>query len=312
MNEESSFSAESPGEQKKKPEPFLIRNSIVTVLFLFLSTFGVLLFVLFVLVALFTLFLFVKFGGIYAISELLGPAFWEIVDSRFLYPFLFILQYGIFFAVFLFFKKKRGLRFGIKKEDFRNFDRKILLSILLFSASYLIVTVLYSDWILSFLKPGSALIPKTDVVFALAQREGIFAFFIGFICTALLPAVFEELLFRGTIQTLLTQTYGLGKAVFVSSILFMLIHLSPIQFPLMFFISVTSGLLYGKTGKLIYSVTLHLVVNTLVFFSMRFSINTSFGDSSLYINVLALLLLIFSSSVLMNPPQNSMKGENHD
>ena len=72
--------------------------------------------------------------------------------------------------------------------------------------------------------------------------------------------VLEELVFR---KLLLDRTHGYGQvvAVFVTALLFGLIHGNPAQFPLAFMLGLLLGTVYVKTGHVVYTMLMHFLIN---------------------------------------------------
>ena len=86
---------------------------------------------------------------------------------------------------------------------------------------------------------------------------------LNLILLAVLPAICEELIFRGIIFNGLKQ-YGDKKAVFLSALLFMLVHSSVEQTIYSFFVGIVLALLYLRTGSIIYPIILHFTNNAIV------------------------------------------------
>ena len=83
------------------------------------------------------------------------------------------------------------------------------------------------------------------------------------LCAAVVPAVLEELLFRGTVLRLLLPA-GEKFAVCVSGALFALSHWHPQRFLPVFFISAVYSLVYLTTGSILSPILLHLLNNLAV------------------------------------------------
>ena len=81
---------------------------------------------------------------------------------------------------------------------------------------------------------------------------------------ALLPAVCEELAFRGFILTGLTRRLGTRKAILVSSLLFAIAHLNAFQFLPTFILGLVLGLLVTRSGSLLPGVLFHGLHNALL------------------------------------------------
>ena len=77
---------------------------------------------------------------------------------------------------------------------------------------------------------------------------------------AILPAVVEELLFRGVIFKSLKK-YGPLLAILLSSLLFAMYHLNPMQLVYQFVMGVVFSVVYLKTNNLLYPIILHFVNN---------------------------------------------------
>lgn len=85
---------------------------------------------------------------------------------------------------------------------------------------------------------------------------------------AVFPAVVEELLYRGVLYRFL-RGHGVQFAAITSSIIFGLIHLNFLQFFFASFMGVVCCYIYEATGKIRYSMLLHLLNNSvLVLFSI--------------------------------------------
>lgn len=87
------------------------------------------------------------------------------------------------------------------------------------------------------------------------------------IITAILAPIMEELLFR---KLLIDRTiqYGEGTSVVFSGLLFGLFHGNLNQFAYAFVIGMFFGFIYAKTGKLYYTIFLHMTINFLSSLSM--------------------------------------------
>ena len=72
--------------------------------------------------------------------------------------------------------------------------------------------------------------------------------------------ILEELVFR---KLLLDRIHGYGQvtAVFVTALLFGLIHGNPAQFPLAFMLGLLLATVYLKTGRIIYTMLMHFMIN---------------------------------------------------
>ena len=99
------------------------------------------------------------------------------------------------------------------------------------------------------------------------QLEGLMSVPGGYMVIALLPPVVEELVFRGAILKSLTKRGELPVwlAIFLSSVLFALVHLNPAQMPHAFLIGLLLGWMYVRTGSIIPGVAYHWANNTMAY-----------------------------------------------
>ena len=86
-------------------------------------------------------------------------------------------------------------------------------------------------------------------------------FVVNLLGLAILPAIFEELLFRGIILNGLKQ-HGKWVAIFGSAGLFALLHGNIGQLVYPFMLGIILGYVVYKTGNVLYSIIIHLINNT--------------------------------------------------
>ena len=105
------------------------------------------------------------------------------------------------------------------------------------------------------------------------------------LCAAVIPAVMEELLFRGT---LLRVMFPMGErfAVCVSGLLFALSHWQPQRFLPVFFVSLLFSEAYLRTGSILAPVILHLLNNLTVIAGMWIREEAGAGAADVFIRIL--------------------------
>ena len=92
-------------------------------------------------------------------------------------------------------------------------------------------------------------------------------FFIGLIVIALIPAIGEELMFRGIIQTSLKDWLKNNHAaIWISAIIFSAIHMQFYGFFPRLFLGVLFGYLFAWTGNMLIPITGHFVNNGFTLF----------------------------------------------
>lgn len=130
-----------------------------------------------------------------------------------------------------------------------------IIAIFLFTPFMNLIDYLFS---LSGYNPSSE-IPLTE---KMASSGGYFL--LGLFVYALLPAISEEIVFRGVIQRSLLSKYSGFVAIFMSSILFVLMHGSLQQTVYQLVMAILLGYLACVGGSILYSIILHFLNNALV------------------------------------------------
>ena len=91
--------------------------------------------------------------------------------------------------------------------------------------------------------------------------------FLQFVVLCVLPAITEELFFRGALQGLL-RPCGSATAIFGPALLFALLHLDPIQGLTALVCAVFLGWLAERSGSILPGMLLHFVNNCIAFFNL--------------------------------------------
>lgn len=87
---------------------------------------------------------------------------------------------------------------------------------------------------------------------------------LSIIVLALLPAIFEELIFRGIILNGLVKSLGEVGAIFMSALLFSLMHASLQQLLYTFILGIILGWIATRTGSTFSSMIVHFLNNAIV------------------------------------------------
>lgn len=110
----------------------------------------------------------------------------------------------------------------------------------------------------------------SDTIISIQQYTPFFPnenrwYFVCWIGIALLPAVGEELLFRGVLMKLLTNKLGnVHNSIAVTSLIFALAHFNLTNFFYYFILAVILGYMYHWGRNLLFPIILHLINNTSV------------------------------------------------
>ena len=86
------------------------------------------------------------------------------------------------------------------------------------------------------------------------------------IVIAVLPAIGEELVFRGALQNLLIRKFGTSRGLVLTALLFTLIHRQFYNIMPMFLLALLLGYVYYLTGSLLTAIAMHLLNNALSLF----------------------------------------------
>jgi uncharacterized protein len=114
-------------------------------------------------------------------------------------------------------------------------------------------------------------------VAVIARMDGIGDYIISVIVIALLPAVFEETLFRGGIQNLLSRWFKLPVfSIVLTAIIFSAVHGSYLGFLSRFALGFVLGWFYYRTGNIWLNIIAHFFNNAMAVTSLYFSTKT--GD----------------------------------
>lgn len=110
-----------------------------------------------------------------------------------------------------------------------------------------------------------------------------------------IPPIWEELFFRKYLYTKLKSKFNINKAIFISSLIFALVHFNLVSAVFAYGIGVISCKVYEKTGEIKYSIVLHSSCNlvTSIFHNLiKFNIfNESYNLDILQIMLTIVLLL---------------------
>ena len=156
--------------------------------------------------------------------------------------------------------------------------------------------LLVGGFLLSTLFGGTHTIGNSSSSFEAATPSGIWQTLIAIPVLALLPAICEELLFRGILCTELDRR-GALRAVLVGSLLFALIHFDLANLPVYFYAGVLLTLVLYVTDSLIATMIIHALYNLVSLFGQRY-LNAFYsftGNPELF---LFLLILIFLAALL--------------
>ena len=146
-----------------------------------------------------------------------------------------------------------------------------------------------STVLLSFFLTESANLKMMSDVFRGHSESGFLiplALIIG-----MTPAVCEEILFRGYVQTRLTRSFGPGIGIFVASFLFAAFHMDFVHIVAVFPLGVYLGFVVWRSGSLFPAVLAHFVNNVISVVGVAFAPEGKTDVLALPTMVVSLLIL---------------------
>lgn len=191
---------------------------------------------------------------------------------------LFFLFPGIAIALILKNKDKGIYNFDLKWKGF--IGPVSLLFISLFSFYFLI----YFNLQLVELLPNSDYLIAVDeessnTVITAVSGGSTYLFILNLIGIALLPAIGEELIFRGfLVRNFYQNSNNIYFAIFGSAALFALIHFQPVKFIPMFLMGVMFAVFYVQTKNLLVPIVCHFINNLMSLLAIRYSFLESFEN----------------------------------
>lgn len=89
---------------------------------------------------------------------------------------------------------------------------------------------------------------------------------LAIISSGLIGTIYEEILFRYLLYNRLKDKYTIKKSIFITTLIFALIHLSPIKIIYAFILGLIINLSYEKHHNLLAPILIHISANTIVIF----------------------------------------------
>lgn len=117
--------------------------------------------------------------------------------------------------------------------------------------------------------------PMTDVE---DVRPSLLVYILFFINICILAPIYEEMLFRGILLRRFTLRWSPQKSIIVSSIIFGIIHLNPINAVFAFALGCVLGYAYLKTKNIVIPILLHSFNNFLAYLQFVYTNQTTEMD----------------------------------
>jgi len=138
------------------------------------------------------------------------------------------------------------------------------IAVIVFMTGFVIVSS-ETDNLLNYILPMPEIF--SDLFETLMARQ---ALILAIIVIGIIPALTEELFFRGLILDGLKNNYSGRKAIIISALLFGIIHLNPWQFLGGFIIGLISAWICIKTNSILLSIYIHFFNNALYTITVKY------------------------------------------
>ena len=195
-----------------------------------------------------------------------------------------------FIGVFIFYKKKTNVQV-IKKVNYKKLILYIFLAALAFVMVSPLINCLDSLFNLWGIKINTLSYSITDKINGVPVN-----FLLSIITLVILPAIAEELLFRGIIYSGL-KSHGRAISVLMTSLMFSIFHMSISQtvYPLIMGMLFTVIMSYEE--NILYTISMHIVNNLLSLIFAYFNISLSYNHWTFIL--LAIVLACVFVAVLL-------------
>ena len=217
------------------------------------------------------------------------------------YPFASVIISAIipqisFFVVFIFVSEKNKVNYKLANQFDFKIDWKVLLLVLLIGVIAMFgfsPLVSMFDYLTSSIGYQSS----TSGIEQIVKTLNIPQFMIIVVCVGLLPAICEELIFRGIVTNGLKK-YKIAVVVGLSAVLFALLHQNLQQLLYQLFLGGVMTYIVIKTGSIIYTMLLHFFNNFLILLMAYLSSDTAeVVDYSNAWNIIYPILLVIVAVV---------------
>ena len=152
----------------------------------------------------------------------------------------------------------------------------------------LLVTIL--QVVLSVIYPKIGIDYNAIESISVTSSDSVFTKILYFVCIAVIPAIFEELLFRKMLIDY-SRKIGNGFAIIVSALIFGIIHLNLSQTIFAFLLGLLFAIIYTKTGSIKTTMLIHFINNGFA------AITVIFKDNVNLIGICTLIFFVVSAII---------------
>lgn len=183
----------------------------------------------------------------------------ELLNNRLVIFFLYLVSPIVFSSLYFLYNKKNKI-YQFSELGFKNKFKPINI---LFCLLVSLVSLFLLEPFVNLLNYGFSIMGynPSSVIY---KMDTIGRLFIGIFISAVLPAIFEELLFRGIILNGLLKKFDVASSIILSALFFMLMHGSLQQTIYQFILGIIFGAVAYYSGSVIYSMLTHFFNNAIV------------------------------------------------
>lgn len=196
-------------------------------------------------------------------------------------PVIFILYFIIYNAVF-----------KLKARDAFSDGQKISLLPISVSIVLAIIAIFLFTPLMDLVEYGFMNLgynPDNTIPMQDKMSASFSSFMLGLVIYALLPAIAEEIVFRGVIQKSILSKYNGFTAIFVSTLLFVLMHGALQQTVYQLIMGIMLGYVACVGGSILYSIILHFLNNAFVLLFGCFNLVGYLSEETYYYNIYSMI-----------------------
>lgn len=223
------------------------------------------------------------------VSKSLGQVYAELLETETVSLISCILSPV---SMIVFFFAYNGIRKVKNREAITDGEKVSLLPISISIVLAIICIFLFTPLmnLINTLFESSGYVVDNTIPLQNLMANDIGYFLLGLLIYALLPAIAEELIFRGIIQTSLSTRYKGFVTIIISTLLFVLMHGSLNQTFYQFIVGIMLSYLALVGGSIVYSIILHFLNNALVVVFSCFDIVAYLSASeAVYYNIFSMI-----------------------
>ncbi len=199
-------------------------------------------------------------------------------------PIVFILYFVIYNA-----------KFKLKAKDAFSDGKKISLLPISVAIVLSIIAIFLFTPLMDLIEYGFMNLgynPDNSIPLQEQMKSSFGMFMLGLLIYAILPAIAEEIVFRGVIQRAVYSKYNAFVAITVSTVLFTLMHGALQQTAYQLVMGVLLGYVACVGGSIVYSIILHFLNNAFVLLFGCFNLVGYLSEETYYYNVYSMIFPI--------------------